>query len=89
MIYLQTSICVYAMFRMQQEPSTRGGNDKLFPPAFPSEDQPPTAKKKIVPFIDIWFPKLSPLVVEVRPRIQVELSITYQVPPPPRLVATS
>ena len=73
---------------MQQEASARSGNDKLPSTPFPSDDMPPAAKKKIEPF-DIRFPKLSPPVVEVRPRIQVELPlITYQVHPP-RLVATS
>jgi len=49
--------------------------------AFPSDDHLPTAKK-ITGAFDIWYLNLPPMVVEVRPRIQVELHVTYQVPPP-------
>ena len=87
MIYLQTSICIYVIIRMQQEASARSENDKLRATAFPSDEQPLAAKKIIDPF-DIRFPNIPRPVFEVRPRIQVELPFTYQVPPP-RLVATS
>jgi hypothetical protein len=54
---------------MQQEASAR------------TKDQPPAVKNITKPF-DIRFPNLSPPVVEVHPRIQVEMPGTYQVHPP-------
>ena len=66
---------------MQQEAFARSGDDELRATAFPSDYQPPTAKKITEPF-DIRFPDLPSLVVEVRPRNQVELHVTYQVHPP-------
>ena len=83
MIYLHTSICIYVTIRMQKEPSAWSGNDKLHAPAFPFDDQPPAAKKKIEPLFDIRSYKLSPLVVEVRPCIKSELLVNYQATPPP------
>ena len=67
---------------MQPEASLRSKNDKIRAFTFPSDDQPPAAKKITKPF-DIRFPNLPPPVVEVRPRIQVKLPITFQVQPPP------
>ena len=88
MIYLHTSICIYVVYiRLQQEAIARSENDKIRAPEFPSNVQPLAAKKVTEPF-DIRFAKLPPVVVEARPRIQVELLEAYQVPPP-RLVATS
>ena len=65
---------------MQQEPSARSGNDTLLELTFPSDDKSKAAKEKIEPF-HIRFPKLSPLVVKLRSRIQVELHVTYQAHP--------
>ena len=81
MKYLQTSICLHVIIRMQQEASARNGNHKLRAAAFLSDDQPLAAKKTTEPF-DIRFPNLPPPIVEVRPRIQVEWPCYYQVPPP-------
>jgi hypothetical protein len=82
MIYLQTSICIYVIIRLQQEASARSGNDKLRASDFTSDDDLPLAAKKIIEPFDIRFPNLPRPVVEVRPRIQVELPITYQAHPP-------
>jgi hypothetical protein len=78
MIYLQTSICIYFIIRLQQEASARSGNNKHRVSEFTSDDDQPLAAKKITEPFDIRFPNLPRLVVEVRPRIQVELPITYQ-----------
>ncbi len=85
MIYLQTSICIYVIIRLQQEASARSGNDTLRASEFTSDDDQPLAAKKITEPFDIRFPNLPRPVVEVRPRIQVVLPITYQAPPPPDL----
>ena len=84
MIYFQTSICIYVIIRLQQEASARSGNDKLRASDFTSDDDLPLAAKKIIEPFDIRFPNLPRPVVEVRPRIQVELPITYQAHPPPQ-----
>ena len=55
MVYLQTSIYIYIIIRLQQEASARSGNDKLCAPEFLSDDQPLAAKKITEPF-DIRFP---------------------------------
>ena len=88
MIYLQTSTCIYVIIRLQQGASARSGNDKLCASEFTSDDNQPLAAKKITEPFDIQFPNLPRPVVEVRPRIHVELPITYQAHPP-GLVATS
>ena len=85
-IYSQSLICIYVIIRLQQEASSRSGNDKLRAPEFSSDDQP-IAAKKITEIFDIRFANLPRPVGEVRLIIQVELPITYQAPP--RLVATS
>ena len=88
MIYLQTSICIYVIFWLQQEASARSGNGKLRASQLTSDDGQPKAAKKMTEPFDIRFPNLPRPAVEVRPRIQVELLITYQAHPP-RRVATS
>jgi hypothetical protein len=55
MIYLQTSIYIYVIIRLQQEASARGGNDKLRAPEFSSDDQP-LAAKKITEHFNFGFP---------------------------------
>ncbi len=82
MIYLQTSICIYVIIMLQQEASARSGSDELRASEITSDDDQPLAAKKIIETFDIRFPNLPRPVVEVRPRIQVELPITYQAPPP-------
>jgi hypothetical protein len=47
----------------------------------PSDDQPPHAKK-ITGAFDLRYPNLP--VVEVHPRVQVPLHVTYQVHAPPQ-----
>ena len=86
MTYLQTSIFIYVIIRLHQEAIARSGNDNLRAPEIPSDDQPLDAKKITEPF-DNRFPNLPRSVVEVRPRIHVELPNIYQAHPP-RLVAT-
>jgi len=82
MIYLQTSICIYVIIRLQQEANAPRGNDKLRASEFTSDDDHPLAANKITEPIDIRFPNLPRPVVEMRPRIQVELPISYQAPTP-------
>ena len=83
MVYLQTSICIYVIIMLQQEAIARSGNDSKFHASdFTSDDDLPLAAKKIIEPFDIRFPNLPRPVVEVRPRIQVELPITYQAHPP-------
>ena len=71
MIYLQVTICIYAIIRMQQEACALSGDVELRATEFPSDDKPPTAKKITEPFDIRFHPDLSSPVVEVRPRIQV------------------
>jgi hypothetical protein len=65
MIYLQSSICIYVIIRLQQEASARSGNANLRAPKFSSDDQP-LAAKKITEHFDIRFSNLPRPVVEVR-----------------------